>query len=544
LAVLLSDQYTKAETIECHQINPMRVKQVCSRLHQRDRHQVTGLHRQSGDHRLHHQIMLASLVNLVLCLSVVSAAQAQSSSTSPNSPGSPTPQQQRSESLPFDVVPHPAEPASPENSDTRPNSSTSPTQTLSTPSGAIAYPTDPLEAPVVPAAPEEPLPVPDAESEAQEVEGFPPNPLEEPIENDPLLPRLVVDRPLSPQERSILSAALDELQRQAEAKLQAGDLPGAFDIWNRELRLRRVLGASEEVESLSKVGEVAWRENQVTEVRIITQRLQQIQIEVASKTPVNYDLLLKIAQAYQKMRAIDPAIGLYNQILEQARQQQNRTLEETTLTDLGNLHLAWFDFTSAAPVYVDLLQLARQEGNRTKEINALNQLAYIYTQNNQPEQAIATQRDLVSVYESQRQYIEIAPVKMAIGDQYLVMNRPDLAAPSYQEAFAVARSGQQYGYAGDALQRLADLYRSLNRLDDALVVYQLLLDVRQQSYDTVGIMQVYDQMGQVYRTRGNTPQAIAVFRRGLQLAEQLNYTNKVSYFTSQIQATSQPPQQQ
>jgi tetratricopeptide (TPR) repeat protein len=409
------------------------------------------------------------------------------------------------------------------------------------PPGTVVQGENPLENPVVPAAPEVPPEESGQPADSNEPEGFPPNPLEESIENDPLLPRLVVDRPLSPQERSILTAALDELQRQAQAKLQAGDVPGAIDIWNRELRLRRVLGVSEEVDSLSLVGEVAWRENQVTEVRVITQRLQQIQIEVASKTPTDYNLLLKIAQAYQKMRAIDPAVGLYNQILTEAKQQQNRVLEETTLTNLGELHLSWFDFTSAAPVYLELLRLAREQGNRTKEINTLKQLAYIYQQNNQPEQAIATQRQLVSIYESLRQYIEIPPIKMAIGDEYLSINRPDLAAPSYQEAFAVARSGQQYGYAGDALQRLADLYRSLNRLDDALVVYQLLLDVRQQTYDTVGIMHAYDQMGQVYRARGNTPQAIAVFRRGLQLAQQLNYTNKVSYFTTQIQTAAQPP---
>jgi tetratricopeptide (TPR) repeat protein len=546
----------------------MRVKRDSTKFGQGDRQQPADCSSWHQGDRRRTGVVLAGVFHLLLCLSMASPGQAQRNPGAPNSSSTPaSPAERPSESLPFDVVPSPANPSSPANPDANPSTglptgasspgspspgspspgSPSPgaSPTGTSPTGAIAYPPDPLEAPVVPAAPDEPIPDPAAEPDPQdEVEGFPPNPLEEPIVDDPLLPRLVVDRPLSPQERSILSAALDELQRQAAAKLQAGDAPGAFDIWNRELRLRRVLGASEEVKSLSLVGEVAWRENQVTEVRIITQRLQQIQIEVASKTPVNYDLLLEIAQAYQNMRAIAPAVGLYEQILVQARQQQNRTLEETTLVDLGNLHLAWFDFTSAAPVYQDLLRLARQQGDRIKEIDALKQLAYIYTQNNQPEQAIATQRQLVSVYESQRQYVEIAPIKMAIGDQYLVMNRPDLAAPSYQEAFAIARSGQQYGYAGDALQRLADLYRSLNRLDDALVVYQLLLDVRQQTYDTVGIMQVYDQMGQVYRTRGNTPQAIAVFRRGLQLAEQLNYANKVSYFTSQIQAASQPPAQQ
>ncbi|WP_190506501.1 tetratricopeptide repeat protein [Oscillatoria sp. FACHB-1407] len=379
-------------------------------------------------------------------------------------------------------------------------------------------------------------------AQEQQVESFPANPLEEPIEDDPLYPRLVVDRPLSPQERRILITALDELQRQAEARARAGDLSGALEIWNRELRLRRVLGVEEEVRALSRVGEVAWRENQTTEVRVITQRLQQIQQEVQAQNPVDYSMLLTIARTYQKMRVIEPAVGLYNEILAQARQRQNRRLEQRTLVDLGQLHLAWFDFTSAAGVYTDLLRLAREDGNRNNEITYLRQLAYIYQQNNQPQQAIAYQQQLVEVYERQRQYTEIPPIKLEMGDAYLALDRPDLAASSYQEAFAVARSGQQYGYGADALQRLADLYRSLDRLEDALVVYQLLLDVRQQTYDNLGMMNVYDQMAQLYQARGNAPQAIALYRRGLQLAQQMNYIGKVNYFNTQIQTASQPPQ--
>lgn len=369
-----------------------------------------------------------------------------------------------------------------------------------------------------------------------EPESFPPNPLEM-TEPDPLLPRLLVDRPLSPQERRVLTAALEELRGQAETKFQQGDIIGALDLWNRELRLRRVLGIEEEVPALARVGAVAWRENQTTEVRVITERLQQIEQEVQAQTPVNYDMLFQIAQTYQTLRAIDPAISLYEQILVQARQQQNRRLQETSLVSLGELYLAWFDYAGAATAYQQLVELARAQGNSVKEVEFLRQLAYSHQQNNQPGQAIAAQQDLVRLYEQQQQYIEISSLKLAIGDAYLALNRPDLAASSYQEAFGVARSVQQYGYASDALQRLATLYRSINRPQDALVVYQLLVDVEQQSYNTLGIMNTYDQIGQVHRELGNRAEAIAAFRQGLQLAQQLNY--KIGYFNTQIQELSQ-----
>ncbi|MBE9177558.1 tetratricopeptide repeat protein [Oculatella sp. LEGE 06141] len=367
---------------------------------------------------------------------------------------------------------------------------------------------------------------------------FPPNPLEITSEDDPLLPRLLVDRPLSPQERRVLATALDELNRQAEARLRAADPAGAFEIWNRELRLRRVLGVQEEVTTLSRVGEVAWRENQTTEVRIITQRLQEIEQELQAQQPLNYDLLLTIAQSYQQLRARDPAVTLYEQILVQARQQQEGDREQQILTALGELHLAWFDYARAGETYQQLLASAQARQNRANEIEALKQLASIYQEGNQPEQAIAIQQQLVTLYEQQQDYLQIPPLKLAMGDAYTELQRLNGAASSYQEAFAVARSVQQYGYASDALQRLATLYRSIDRLDDALTVYQLLLDVEQQSYNTLGTMNAYDQMGQIYRDRGQQPQALAAFQRGLELAQQLNY--KISYFTTQIDQLNQP----
>ncbi|MBF2051139.1 MAG: tetratricopeptide repeat protein [Leptolyngbya sp. IPPAS B-1204] len=361
------------------------------------------------------------------------------------------------------------------------------------------------------------------------------NPLEP--QPDPLLPEMVVDRPLNPQEKNVLRAALNELQAQAEAKLQAGDLPGALELWNRELRLRRYLGPEEEVAALTRVGEVAWRESQATELRFITLRLEQIEQEVSAQPEPNYDLLLTLAQAYQTVRARNQSVALYQKLLERAKQQQNTAQQQQILTAVAEQHLGWFDYPNAALAYEELLTLARSTGDRATEVTALEKLAYIYKQNNQPELAITAQQQLVESYQKQNNFVPIPALKIAIADSYVLLNRPDFAATNYQEAFAAARSVQQYAYASDALSKLATLYRSLNRLDDALIVYQLLLDVERQSYNSFGMMTTYDQLGQLHRDRGDNPQALAAFQQGLQIAQQLNY--RVDYFNQQIQQIAQ-----
>ena len=100
----------------------------------------------------------------------------------------------------------------------------------------------------------------------QQPNKFPPNPLEI-TTPDPLLPRKPDKQPLTIQEQQELETALDKLNLDAAAKLQAGDKVAAFDTWNREIRLRRYLGSLAEVEALSRVGEIAWRANERPQVQ-------------------------------------------------------------------------------------------------------------------------------------------------------------------------------------------------------------------------------------------------------------------------------------
>ncbi len=361
------------------------------------------------------------------------------------------------------------------------------------------------------------------------------NPLEP--QPDPLLPSMTVNRPLNPQEKAVLRAAIEQLQRQAETSLQAGDLPTAFDLFNRQLRLRRYLGPQAEVSSLQQVGEVAWRQSEASELRFITLRLQQIEREALAQPQIDEGLLEQIALAYQTVRARNQAIALYQKLLERAKQQQNVARQQKFLTAIAEQYLIWFDYPNAALTYEESARLAEATGDQRSEVTALKKLAYIYQQNKQPEQALSPQQKLVEVYRQQNNFVPIPALKMAIGDSYMLLNRPELAATSYQEAFATARSVQQYGYASDALQKLAMLYRSLNRLEDAVTVYQLLLDVDRQSYNSIGMMNTYDQIGQLYKVQGNKAQALAAFQQGLQLAQQLKY--RVDYFNSNIQQVSQ-----
>ncbi len=370
----------------------------------------------------------------------------------------------------------------------------------------------------------------------QNPDEFPPNPLEI-TTPDPLLPHPPISRPLSPLEQRDLRLALDTLNTQAAAQLKQGDTIGAFNTWNRELRLRRVLGPLEEVTALGRVGDIAWKENQPNEVQIITGRLQAIQAPVLanrqSSGPERDLLLSALGNAYQQVRSPGLALAVYEQLLTEARQRKDNRQEVNILNTIGQLHLSWFDYPKAITTYQELLTIVRARGDRTSEAAYLTQLAYISEQAKQPEPAIGYLQQLVNLYQLLKDPTPIPALKIRIGKNYQLLDRLDEAEQSYKDVFMLAQPLAQFGYASDALKQLAMLYRTNNRLDSALRVYTYLVGVEQQAYNAYGIMEAYDQIGQIYLLKQDPPRALVAFQQGLNVSRQLGY--RTEYFAKQIQ---------
>lgn len=374
----------------------------------------------------------------------------------------------------------------------------------------------------------------------QQPDKFAPNPLEI-TTPDPLLPPGINKQPLTLPQQQNLQRALDELNQEATAKLQAGDEEAAFEIWNREVRLRRYLGALAEVQALSRFGAIAWNRNASEQVRYITQRLQTVQKSAQSQKIVDLDLMRSLGEAYQKLRSPKLALEVYQQILTAVEQKQDAVAVLQILTTMGELHLSWFDYPQAAATYERLLNLTATQSNRTNELAYLQQLRYIYQQTKQPQAAVDTLKRLAEIYEQENNLTKIPELKLAIGVNYesLAQENPSIlteAFNNYQEAYLMAVRSRQYARAGEALQKLIPLYRSQGQIDEALQTSQILIETQEKAINYYGMMQAYDQLGQLYLERQDYPQALAAFQRGLELAQQLKHEE--TYFTQQIEKAS------
>jgi tetratricopeptide (TPR) repeat protein len=371
----------------------------------------------------------------------------------------------------------------------------------------------------------------------EDLDKFLPSPLEI-VTPDPLIRTTVNQQPLTVEEMQTLETALDELNLAAAATLREGTQKAAFDIWNREIRLRRYLGNVAEVQALSRVGAIAWNENAREEVRYITERLQAIQKQTTKQKSIDLALWKSLGDAYQKVRTPKLALEAYQQILALVRQQQDKTAEIETLTTIGELHLIWFDYPQAIATYEELLNLATANSDRLNRLTYLQKLAYIYEQAKQPQQSINTRKKLIEIYITEDNINQIPPLKLAIAADYetLAKENPSLLAEAfnnYQTAYTTAWQLQQFVTAGEALEKLIALYSSQGQIEAALQTSEILIETEKLGSNYYGLMQAYDKLGKLYLERKDYPQALTAFQNGLEIAQQLKHQE--TYFIQQIE---------
>ncbi len=345
--------------------------------------------------------------------------------------------------------------------------------------------------------------------------------------------------PLTPFQRRRLKESLDQLNQDAKAQLDAGNDQAALEIWYRELRARRILGPLEEINALGRVGDIVWEKNLKNDVVIIGDRLEAIKKDQEKNKSLTPEILSALATAYQKMRSIDEAIAIYQEIRRQAQQRGDTKAENQALGLLAELYFAKFDYPNAAATYELLLARAQAGNNAYAEGIYLQKLATIYQKSSEPQNAIRIKEQLIKRAVNDKKIALVPDLKTAIGDDYQRLNEAEKASKSYQEAYTLAWSIRQYGAASLALQKLGDLYLKNGQAAYAMQIYQQRLKVEQKSYNYYGLMQTYETIAQLYRTAKQYSPALTAYQQALSLARSLRYQEQEDALLNQIQTLEQ-----
>lgn len=348
---------------------------------------------------------------------------------------------------------------------------------------------------------------------------------------DPLLPDLLVERPLSPLEKLALEAELDELALETEARyLEEGAAESIFIDWMREVRLRRILGYEAELAAIQRVGLRMWENSRAEEIQLLSLRLREIQADLLTQQPLDVELFEEVVTAFEVLRDVDSAVSVYETLLERAIQSGDRDEQQRLLENLASLRENWFRFEPAATTYQTLLTFA---GDDLEEIEYLKGIIRNYQDLEELQAAIEFQRRLASKYEQTLQPQLIPSLTLAIARNYRGLDSLTEAQTYYSATYSGALSQGQTNVASDALQDLADLYLEDEQLEDVLYLYEQRLTVERLSYNGYGLMQTFDNLGRFYEAQDLPDNAIAAYKEALIIAEQLNYRD--GYFKFRLQ---------
>lgn len=367
-----------------------------------------------------------------------------------------------------------------------------------------------------------------ARSESENV-----NPLEI-QEPDPLLPKRSTERPLSPLETYRLRKEISKLEERAKIEYLAGREDEAFIIWYRVLRLTRELGRLEEIKKLGEIGAIAWEESRKNDVKIISQRLQNIDSEITLAEEKEGTIAVTLGQAYQQIKAIDPALATYQKILADAGEEKDEATKINTLKILGQQYLAKFDYLKAATIYKELLDISRQKEDKSNQIIYLTKLAEIYDRAALPQNAIPIKEELTEEYLAEKKLNSIIELKISLGSNYEAIESPEKASNNYKQAFQIAWSLQELASASTALEKLAKLYLDYNQPDAAIEIYRQLIIVQQKAANAYSVMNTYDRIGQIYLEQENYIEAINSFKKGQEIAVYLQHQEQ--YFLDRLKA--------
>lgn len=346
---------------------------------------------------------------------------------------------------------------------------------------------------------------------------------------DPLLPDPPVDRPLSPLEKLALEADLDRLNQQATELLAANESEVAYELWMREVRLRRLLGFDQELAAIERVGQRVWDAGRSQEVRLLTARLRDIHPQLMEPTP-DPERLKQVAELFALLGEPDEAIAIYRQLAELSQAQGEAAQYKAYLETIAQIQRQWFQFREAALSYQELYAL--ELATVADRIFYLQEIADSYAQIRQYQQALEVQQVLLQFYQWQSQIEPIPALRLSMGHHHYQLNQLEAAARQYQQAYEQAISLPQYEVASQSIEDLANLYQQLDRNDDRIYLYRQLILVEQKAYDAYGIMQAYDQLAQTYEVLNQPEAALEAYREGLVMASHVD--QRQGYFRAQI----------
>lgn len=309
-------------------------------------------------------------------------------------------------------------------------------------------------------------------------EEFPSNPLEI-TQPDPLIPYDYKNRPLTAQEIRQLRAGANRLAVIGATKLEQGDRVAAFNAWNRELRFRRLAGPlTEEVLTLGRVGDAAWRDSDTTQLRWITKRLDEILAKAQTEQAASKGQLAN-PNRLSALETLPADLSLALEPSQPSKISENSAIVSQPQAAPTVTSRQLLDTLDTNPLAVGGVNAIAILGNLNKEVSLLDALGFAYQQVRLPQTAVKVYQQLLAEARRRKDDFKLEATLITLGQLHLAWFDYGSAVQPYQELLARSRSRRDPINFPLYLDRLAYIHEQAKQPAQAIPYQEQLITFHQ-----------------------------------------------------------------
>ncbi len=232
-------------------------------------------------------------------------------------------------------------------------------------------------------------------------------------------------------------------------------------------------------------------------------------------------ILAALAEVESQRGREDAVLGVYEQILDIARQSGDRKREAVAHNDIGWLHDRDRRYEEAQHHYQAAIAVAQEHGDRVNEATALSNLAGTFLSLGRPEDALAPLARSLDLALESADGEQIAVTRNTLAETHRLLGRPAAARRHLDEALRIAREVENPELEAAVRNNMSVLLTGLSLYREALPHQRRSLELAESQGDPRGQSQALLNLAGTYIYLEHLEEANQHLRRALPLARQL-----------------------
>lgn len=193
------------------------------------------------------------------------------------------------------------------------------------------------------------------------------------------------------------------------------------------------------------------------------------------------------------------------------------------------------NYEKSQEYYLQAIQIAEKVGWTPGVAICLNNIGEGYKELHQYDKCIEYTNKAVEINKKIGQSTDIAKNYEVIGDAYFLSGKYGLALDFFRKAFALTKNHHDYyQLRGRLLTDFGKVYNALKKYKISNRLFELAIKINSQNNEKLQTIATIIEHSKSYRNQGELPKSINLLKKGLVLADELQYSKAKSELYAEL----------